>query len=63
MGCKNIIGGFKVVSLVYYDEYYHMYKLGKTPSLERKGFVTMVVNVHNTNVLLCQFFGHTKLGL
>jgi hypothetical protein len=34
--------GFKVVIVGYCDESNHMYKLGRNPSLEHKGFTTMV---------------------
>lgn len=62
MGCKDMNGGFKVVASRYCDEYDHMYKLGKTPSLEQKGFVAMVANVDNANIPWHQHLGHTNFG-
>jgi hypothetical protein len=48
---KDMNDGFKVVASRYCDESDHMYKLGKTPSSKKKGFVAMVANVDDTNML------------
>lgn len=53
--------GFKVIALGCCDKSDHMYRLGKTP-WKKNGFVAMVANVDDTNMLWHQHLGHTNYG-